>query len=1103
LGLAQYAESFAANDIDYDVLRDLTNEDLIALGVSLGHRKKILRSLREMEAGDSSELRDATEPAKDDGERRQISVMFCDLVGSTALAARLDPEDMRELIRSYHAVCTSVVPTYDGLITRFMGDGILACFGYPRAHEDDAERAVRAGLEIIAGAWRIKTRLGVRLDVRVGIATGLVVIGDLIGAGSSREYAMVGETPNLAARLEAVAEPGTVVIAASTRRLLGDVFSLRELGHQSLKGFAQPVEAWAVEGLAVSESRFEAVHAGQLTEFVDRALELDLLLERKKLAWRGQGQIGVITGEAGIGKSRLAMQLIKAISSEPCIQLRHQCSPYHSNSAFYPFITQLERAAMIRPEDTPDRRLDKLEAMLANSNPAVSAVAPLFAALLSVPFGNRYQPLTLSAAQQRRLTIEALIDHLESLCLQRPVLFIFEDMHWADATSLEVLDFAVERMSQLPIMMLVTFRPDYEPTWQDLPNVTRVPLGRLEQLHVRMMVDDLTGGRMLPAEVMDQIIVKTDGVPLFVEELTKTVLETGIVVEEAAGYRLDAPLPPLAIPATLHDSLMARLDRLAPVKEIAQIGAAIGREFSYRLLSTVTGRDETTLRPALARLEETELLFRSGDPPDAIYSFKHALVRDTAYESLLKSRRQILHEHIAQSLRDHFPGIAENEPEIVAHHFTQSGLLELATAWWVKAAEKAQERGAYLDAKAHLMKALDLAARVDDASARQLLQLKVLVAYGTALMASNGYLAPETVAAFTQARQLAVRVEDVAERCSVYYGLWAASYVGGHVAQMRAEARTFLLEAKNLTGSREEAMAYRVYGATCWFEGDYIVAREHLLRARAVFDATYDDNQPPPFGVDTGVTIALFLALVLWPLGDVEEAKRLAEAAMTRSQRSGHAHTLNYAHFHKFLFDITAGDLAEAMSHANAFYNRVRDQGTHQGVAWGSFVHGWAKWHMGDHGLGEAEMRRSLALMADEGLSVYAPILTAMLAEVEAASDMQAGVRRLDEALIETERSGQRWFDAELQRRRGELLLRCIPPDHSGADAAFSRAMEIARAQQTKVFELRARLSAAKARRASGLGWMERDLLVAGMAELSAHLLEVADAKRLLASSDV
>jgi class 3 adenylate cyclase len=586
LGLSEYAHGFAKNDIDFTILGDLTDQDLEKIGVaSLGHRRKLLRAIANLEMADRGTraytvVSSATPLPPSTAERRHLTVMLCDLVGSTALSARLDPEDMRAVIDAYHAACARITRTYDGFLAEFRGDGILAYFGYPHAHEDDAERTVRAGLDIIAAVAGLETRAAEPLAVRIGIATGLVVIGDLSREGALREHAVVGDAPNLAARLQALAEPGTIVVAASTRRLLGDLFHLRDLGRRDVKGIAVPVAAWEVKGASQSESRFEAVRT-RLTDLIGRDDEIRFLMERQRLAWEGKGQIVLITGEPGIGKSRLAAALAEHISSEPHTRLRYQCSPYHTNSALHPFIAQLERAAAFRPDDAPEQKLDKLEAILAVDRSRVQAAAMLFAALLSIPFGERYAPLALSPVQQRRQTLAALLDQIEGLARQQPILFLFEDTHWADATSLELLHMIVERIHQIRVLALFTFRPEFSPTWVGPPNVSSLTLGGLSRSHVETMVARVTRGRLLPAELTEQIVGKTDGNPLFVEELTKAVLEAGILVEDADGYRLDGPLPPLAVPATLHDSLMARLDHLAPVKEIAQIGAAIGREFSY------------------------------------------------------------------------------------------------------------------------------------------------------------------------------------------------------------------------------------------------------------------------------------------------------------------------------------------------------------------------------------------------------------------------------------------------------------------------------------------------------------------------------------------
>ena len=613
LGLGQYALRFAENGIDFSVLPELTDQDLDRLGVLLGHRRKMLRVIAEL---NQAELV-AEPPRRHDAERRHLTVMFCDLVGSTALSARLDPEDMWEVIRAYRAACARVIAIYDGIIARLVGDGILAYFGYPRAHEDDAERAVRAGLDIIAAIRSLETRAEERVEVRIAIATGLVVVGDLISEGASEEQAMVGDAPNVAARLQSLAEPGAVVVAASTRRLLGDLFTFRSLGHREVKGISEPIAVWAVEGGAASESRFEAVRTARSFGFVGRKAEIAFALSRQQLAWQGQGQVMLISGEAGIGKSRLVATLSESLALGSHRRVRYQCSPYHTNSALHPFIAQLERAAGIRSQDTPGQKLDKLEAMLAIGTQQVATATPLIAALLSIPTGERYPPLGLNPVQQRRQTFATLLDQLESLARQQPVLVVCEDMHWADATTLELFDLTVDRIRGLPILVLMTFRPEFEPPWTGLANVSLLRLDRLDRQDTRALVEQVAVGRQLPDEMMTQIIDKTDGIPLFVEELTKMVMESGLLVEDTGRYRLDSPLPPLAIPATLQDSLMARLDRLAPVKEVAQIGAAIGRDFSYTLLRCVAGRDDLALSAALGQLEEAELLLRRGTPPEA------------------------------------------------------------------------------------------------------------------------------------------------------------------------------------------------------------------------------------------------------------------------------------------------------------------------------------------------------------------------------------------------------------------------------------------------------------------------------------------------------
>jgi class 3 adenylate cyclase/predicted ATPase/ABC-type transport system involved in cytochrome c biogenesis ATPase subunit len=1101
LGLGEYAQRFAENRIDASVLRDLTDQDLEKIGIPLGHRKKMLRAIAGLGGAVLTTPQAVTGPNRQDtAERRHLTVMLCDLVGSTALSARLDPEDMGAVMDSYHAACARITLTYDGFLAEFRGDGILAYFGYPIAHEDDAERTVRAGLDIIAAVARLETRAAEPLAVRIGIATGLVVVRDLSGEGALREHAVVGDTPNLAARLQALAGPGTIVVAASTRRLLGDLFHLRELGRHEVKGVAEPVAAWAIEGVSASESRFEAVRTARLTDLIGRDDEIKFLVERQRLAWKGEGQIVLIAGEPGIGKSRLATALAEHIASEPHTRLRYQCSPYHTNSALHPFIAQLERAAGFKPDDAPEQKLDKLEAILAMDTSRVHAVATLFAALLSIPFGERYAPLVLSPTQQRRQTLAALLDQIEGLARQQSILLFFEDAHWADATSLELLDLTVERIRQLPVLALFTFRPEFEPPWVGLPNVSTLTLGGLDRSNVESMVARVTGGRPLPAEVTEQIVVKTDGNPLFVEELTKAVLEAGILVEDAEGYRLDGPLPPLAIPATLHDSLMARLDRLAPVKEIGQIGAAIGREFSYSLLRALVERDETALKDALAQLEGAELVFRRGDPPEAIYSFKHALVQEAAYENLLKSRRQVLHRRIAETLRDRFQTMAEIQPEVVAHHFTQAGLSEAAIEWWVKAGDRGLDRSANNEAIAHLEKAISLAEGLADGPAQRLLRLRLQTTYGHALLHGRGHSQPGTIAAFARARELAAGIEDTAARFSAYYGMWLVSFVRADLAPMREVAEASLREARHSPGLPTGGRALHVFGVTCWFQGDYAGARTHLEQALAAYDHERDHHLAPRFVFDDRVVATGWLAVVLWPLGEVDQAARLLDSALSLARQSGHLPTIAWAHAYTCRFAGICRKPGQARPHAEELLGLAREHGLPMRLADGSFYQGWARWCAGD-GDGEVGMREGLALWNEMHYRLFAPLTETLLAEREAeAGRVEVGLATLDAQLAAIEQTGERWFDADVHRVRGELLLKLRRPDVAAAESAFMRAIEIARSQQTRTFELRAALSLAKLCQTTGRDQVASELLVPALVGFDAgpEVPEVEVAQRLL-----
>jgi class 3 adenylate cyclase len=630
LGLERYEAAFRENEINETILPGLTAEDLKDLGVGIvGHRRKILDAIAALRVDTSASPTATPGPAavdtspRDIGERRQVTVIFSDLVGSTALSARMDPEDLREVISAYQKCVAETVQRFGGFVAKYMGDGVMVYFGYPQAHEDDAERAVRAGMELVAAVSDLRTHAA--LQTRVGIATGLVVVGDLVGSGEAQERGIVGETPNLAGRLQGIATPNTVVIAESTKKLCGGLFELEDLGSQELKGISGAVRAWSALRSASVESRFDAFHASALTELVGREEELELLLRRWSKAKAGEGQVVLLSGEAGIGKSRLTATLLERLITEPHTRLRYFCSPPHTDSALYPIIGQMERAARLARDDTLQMKLDKLDAVIALGSASVQDAA-LFAEMLSLPNDGRYPALDLSPEQRRRRTLEALGAQVEALSRQNPVLMIFEDAHWADPTSLEAFSRTVDRIRTLRVLLLVTFRPEFEPPWIGRPYVTALTINRLAERDVIAMIDRVIGNKLLSPSIQENIIERSDGIPLFVEEMTKAVLEAGI--DGAADQIAAVPSPTTAVPASLHASLMARLDRLGPAKEVAQIGSAIGREFSYALLAAVERKPDVELQSALDRLIGAGLLFRQGMPPHATYLFKHALVQD-------------------------------------------------------------------------------------------------------------------------------------------------------------------------------------------------------------------------------------------------------------------------------------------------------------------------------------------------------------------------------------------------------------------------------------------------------------------------------------------
>jgi class 3 adenylate cyclase/predicted ATPase len=1048
LGLEQYEAAFRENDVSADVLCHLTAEDLEGLGVAaIGHRRRLLvaiAKLREdaasLQAVKSIGDRPASAPA---AERRQITVLFCDIVGSTPLSTGLDPEELREILTAYQANVAAAVTGRDGYVARFVGDGVLAYFGWPNPDEAHAESAVRAGLAIIEAVGPQ------RLPVRIGIATGLVVTGDLVGVGAAQTMTAVGETPNLAARLQGLAQPDTIVVSDATRSQLGQMFELEDLGLHALKGFDTPVRPWRVLGKTEAVSRSEVVYASTLAPLVGRDEELGQLLRRWHEAKAGEGRIVLLSGEAGIGKSRLLAALEERLTGEPHINLRYFCSPHHQDSPLYPITARLEReAGFIRGDPAVDR-LAKLETVLAPTEPPAEDIT-LLAALLSIPTEGRYPVLELSPQQRRKRTFMALLRRLTGLAREQPVLLLFEDAHWSDPTSIELLDAVIEQVPDLPVLLVVSFRPEFVAPWFGRPRVSLMALNRLDRRDAATLAAQVVTNHILSSQLLDRIVMQSDGVPLFIEELTRAVLE---------ARELGTAGATLAVPNTLQASLMARLDRLPAAKTVAQIGSVIGREFPHTLLeAAATGLQDTQLTEGLNELAAAGLLFRRGAPPDAVYMFKHALVRDVAYASLLKAPRQQLHRVIGEALRDEFPERGETEPEIVAYHFAQAGLQEAGVEWWGKAGNLALQRSAHREAIAHLENALELSRELGDSPERQLSRLRLQIIYGNALRTVHGLGAPETMAAFERAYNTVRTIGDVPERFAALHGLWSVRFQHGNLTAMRELARTFLHDVEGRPELPEMGVAHRVGGTTSFLAGDFIDARRHLERALACYDSERDARLVFRYGVDLAVPAMAYLALTLWKLGIGDDARCLIEKTVSHAVRTKHIATAAQAYVLAILFAMLRRDRVRSGPYAWALLDLARDHGLLFWRPYSGFCEGWLRCQAGDSAEGLAQMYDSLRPLREQsGYHPGLPMAGVLIAETEAeAGNQDAALGTIDAELARMTETGLCGHLAEALRVRGEVLLRFKPAEVEAAEAAFMRAIEVARGQSAKRFELRA-----------------------------------------------
>ena len=1065
IGLGEYAGCFGENAIDLSVVPDLTEQDLKDLGVLLGHRRKMLRAIAELKGDVPRTLQTGTKPApRDSAERRQLTVMFCDLVGSSALSVRLDPEDLRAVIGAYHACIAEVIAQNEGVIARYMGDGVLAYFGYPQAHEDDAEQATRAGLALVDAVANLRTDIAAELQVRVGIATGMVVVGDLTGEGAAKEQAVIGETPNLAGRLQTFAKPGTVLISESTHRLTGGHFEYRNLGPVALKGWADLKPAWQVLRPSGVESRFEARHKARLTSLIGRDEEIELLLRRWQHCTHGEGCAVVLTGEPGIGKSHIALALEERLQAEPHITVRQFCSAHHTNSALYPFVRQLERTARFERSDSPAEKFAKLEALLAQSGADASLVVPPLAHLLSLPLDDRYSVPDFSPQKRKEMTLAALLTQLGGLAALRPVYVIFEDVHWADPTSLELLTDTLEQLPRHRVFLLMTARPEFTPPWPGHAHVTAVSLTRLNRHNGAALIERVTAGKTIPEEVIDQILARTDGVPLFVEELTKTVLETGLLQDRGDHYVLNRPLPSMAIPTTLHASLMARLDRLAPVREVAQIGAVVGREFSYELLNSVAGLSGDKLQEALAQLVRAELIFCRGEVPQAIYTFKHALVRDAAYSGLLKSRRAALHATIADAFEQRFPEIVEAQPETLAHHLTEAGLFEKAEAYWLQAGKKAAMRSANLEAIAHLQRGVEASGHLPDSARKDRLELDFQFALGPCLIATQGPASNKAMATFARARELCERLGDPPEQLQVMFWLTTASVVRGELP-LAQETIAALLQLAEARGDRPALLnAMRGQGMIRLFMGHLTGAREVLERAVEAFEASSQEDRlaARAAGQDAGVADLALMSWALWLLGDADTAIMRMDSAIQRADAINHPHSQAYACYYACILHAVRGEFLTAQSLAERCITLSEEHGFRQwrlarairGICVASLDHS-------SNALGE--IRAALDEYRGAGYQLAITALYVLLCPVLLRRhDCEAALELIEQGLATTSRNSERIFEAELYRLKARaMLIRSAPDAKAEAQSLLDQALTSARSQRARALELRAAMDRA------------------------------------------
>jgi class 3 adenylate cyclase/tetratricopeptide (TPR) repeat protein len=1058
-GLDQYAQTFAENNIEYSVLPDLTEDDLEKLGVSLGHRKKLLRAIDAVR-------REAVSPVQHrEAEFRQITVMFCDLVGSTQLSEKLDPEDLQKLIDAYRRECSTAIRRYGGEVARYFGDGVMAFFGWPSAHEDDAVRAVHAALEIVSGVTKLSGP--VTLACRVGVCSGPVVVGEIGNGSASWSMDAVGETPNIAARLQTLAATNTVLISESTRRLVSAAFDLQDLGPQELKGVTEPIHVYRVLAAKHVASRFEAAHAGSLTPLVGRSTELSSLLDRWEKAKEGDGQAILLSGIPGVGKSRLLHELKSHIQEEPHLLLHHQCSPYHSQSAFFPVIEQIEQAAQLTAREADADKIAKLQAYLPRATDSSKEPLPLIAKLLSISTENRGELSGLTPQQIKNRTISTLVDMLLAFSMQRPTVCIFEDAHWLDPSTLELIELIISRIGHARVLLIVSCRPEFRPTWLAHANITAHSLTRLSQTEVKTMIRDVLGGGSIPQQLVDQIIEKADGVPLFIEELTSSTLSAPLRSRGIFGHTAQPAL--VRVPETLSDALMERLDRVAPSRRVAQIAAVIGREFSHDLLTAASRIDADDVQSALSLLEQADIVYRVGISPIVRFAFKHVLLRDAIYDSLLKSKKQQIHADIAAILENDFPEVVENHPEVLAYHYQEAGNHQLAIRCWFVSGQRALSHSANVEAIANFRKALQLLNALPETPERTKQEIDIQLALGIPLIAVRGYASEETREAFSRARTLCLRLGNLPEYFQALFGLWGHSWMSGKNDEALPMADEFLSRSRALSDPVPLMVAHRVMGSTLLTIGEFQSSRNHFEEAIRL---SLSKGKQPLYNlymVEPQVASLLLLSWDLWFLGYPDQSLSRVSEALALAQDLGHPYTLAFAHYMTSVVHLLRGDAARALESAEKSLEVSQEQRFSLYVILSRISRGRAVGDLGRLEEARAEIAQGIDEARRDGVGFMRPMMDSWLAEMHAkAGENECALSIVEETLANIGDVTGRSWESELLRQRAQILVALNLSKVREAESYLKKSIDVARGQSAKSLELRAATSLAELWRTRG-----------------------------------